>query len=108
MPQREKPLCPEVFRQPELKTKADQVMNIPLARRYGAYMGAVRNGLWRLLVVNVARRWTELPASLMSGYEAFAFVKRDFLLYKAHGAWFFIKDFTTFGVFKTICRLRYA
>lgn len=56
MPQREKPLCPEGFRQPELKTKADQVMNIPLARRYGAYMGAVRNGLWRLLVVNVARR----------------------------------------------------
>lgn len=56
MPQREKPLCPEGFRQPELKTKADQVMNIPLARRYVAYMGAVRNGLWRLLVVNVARR----------------------------------------------------
>lgn len=55
-----------------------------------------------------SRRWTELSASLMSGYEAFAFVKRDFLLYKAHGAWFFIKDFTTFGVFKTICRLRYA
>ena len=45
MPQREKPLCLDGFRQPELKTKADQVMNIPFARRYGAYMGAVRNGL---------------------------------------------------------------